>query len=82
MVIVQTTHHDEELRAAAERSEEGFITRTRRALAEHLRRRRRARVAAELAKYAAAMEGTVADLDPVMERAAVEHFSSEARNQW
>jgi predicted transcriptional regulator len=51
----------------------------RQAIEVWLRARRRAAVYRAISKYAAAMAGTGADLDPALEAASLEHLAEEQR---
>jgi hypothetical protein len=64
----------EALRAEAERSGQPATALAREAIEAFLRRRRRKAMHDAIAAYAAARAGTAGDLDPLLERAAVEHL--------
>lgn len=68
-----------ELRVAAERSGRPATELAREAIVRWLTEERRAARRAVVAEYAAAEAGTPADLDPLLERAAVQHLRSASR---
>jgi hypothetical protein len=66
------------LRAEAERSHRPATELAREAIDRWLSDRQRAAVHEAIAAYAAECAGTTADLDPVLEAAAVEHLLEQA----
>jgi predicted transcriptional regulator len=67
----------EMLREEAERSGQPATTVAREALQDWLRRRRRERRHAEIARFAFENAGTALDLDPELERAGLEAIRTE-----
>jgi predicted transcriptional regulator len=62
------------LRAEAERAGKPATALAREAIETFVHRRRRVALHEAIASYAASCAGTAADLDPLLERAAVEHL--------
>lgn len=68
-----------ELRAESERAQVPATTLAREAIDLWLREQRRKAVHLAISNYAAEVAGSVADLDPELEAAGVEHLLQEAR---
>lgn len=68
-----------ELRAESELVHQPATTLAREAIRYWLEERRRSRVAEEIQAYARATAGSRSDLDPDLERAAVEHLTGSTR---
>ena len=69
------------LKDAADRSGKPATEIAREAIEAALRERRRAELAESIATYAAGAAGTTDDLDPDLERAAVEHLVKPRRRR-
>ncbi len=69
------------LRAEALRSGRPATTLAREAIEAWIGEREREQVSEAIAEYATDVAGTSADIDPVLERAAVEHLVSKRRKR-
>lgn len=71
----------ERLRAEASRSGRPATTLAREAIETWIRERERQQVSDDISTYASAVAGSVADLDPVLERAATDHVLGTRRKR-
>jgi predicted DNA-binding protein len=69
------------LRAEATRSGRPATTLARDAIEAWIREREREQVSDHIAEYAAQMAGSAADLDPVLERAAIDRLRHKRRKR-
>ncbi len=69
------------LRAEATRTGRPTTTLAREAIEAWIREREREKISEHIAEYAAEVAGSTADLDPVLERAGVDHLLDKRRKR-
>lgn len=69
------------LRAEATRSGQPATTLAREAIESWIRQREREQISDHIAAYASEVAGSAADLDPVLERAGVDHLLGKRRKR-